>query len=168
MKKVLLPLLLTIVFAAPVFAQMDMERMGHRDGHEQMMSPGHMDKMGDMMGVCIEHARDLGLSDDQLAKLTPIHRAMQKKQAQFKADLKIAEIDLMEIMEVKDFNLDLANAAVQKIAQIKTAHYAELLKSMKEVRSQLTDEQFKKMKKMMPLMHAGKTPGKKMKQHKGH
>ena len=55
----------------------------------------------------------------------------------------------MEIMEVKDFDLEKASAAVKKIADIKTAHHLEMLKAMKEMRAVLTDEQFKKMKKMM-------------------
>jgi Spy/CpxP family protein refolding chaperone len=84
-----------------------------------------------------------------------MHRAMQKKQAQFKADLKIAKIDLMEIMDVKDFNLDKASSAVKKMADIKTAHELEKLKAKQEMHKILTDEQFKKMKKMMMSMKMG-------------
>ena len=54
----------------------------------------------------------------------------------------------MEIMEVKDFDLEKASAAVKKITEIKTAHHLEMLKAMKEMRTALTDEQFKKMKRM--------------------
>ena len=87
---------------------------------------------------------------------------MQKKEARFKADLKIAEIDLMEIMEVKDFDLERAGSAVKRIADIKTAHHLEMLKAMKEIRTILTDEQFKKMKKMMCMKMDEKRPAKKM------
>ena len=163
MNKIALSLLLTVVFAVPAFSQMtDMPVKGHG----QMMEMGNMDKMGDMAGMCIEHADMLGLTDDQITKMKPIHREMQKKQARFKADLKIAEIELMEIMDVKDFDLEKASAAVKKIAEIKTAHQLEMLKAMKEMRTILTDEQFKKMKKIMPMkmmpMKAGeKKPAKK-------
>ena len=140
--------------------------MEHREGHGQMMGMGYMDKMGDMMGMCIDHADKMGLSDDQIMKLKPIHREMQKKHARYKADLKIAEIELMEIMEVKDFDLEKANSAVKKIEEIKTAHHLEMLKAMKEIRTILTDEQFKKMKKMMsmkmmPMKADEKKPAKK-------
>jgi Spy/CpxP family protein refolding chaperone len=121
-----------------------------------------MDKMGDMAGMCIEHADMMGLTDDQIMKMKPIHREMQKKQARFKADQKIAEIELMEIMDVKDFDLEKASSAVKKIAEIKTAHQLEMLKAMKEMRTLLTDEQFKKMKKkMMPMKAGEKKPVKK-------
>lgn len=113
-----------------------------------------------MMGICIEQADKIGLTDDQLTKMKPAHREMQKKQARYRADLKIAELELMEIMEVKDFDLENASAAVKKIADIKTAHHLEMLQSMKEVRGMLTDDQFKKMKKIMPMQAGVKKPAK--------
>ena len=151
-----------LAFSVPVpaFSQMkDMPMKGHGEGHGQMMGMGHMDMMGDMMGMCIQHAEMMGLTDDQIAKMKPLHSEMQKKQARFKADLKIAEIELMDILEVKDFDLEKANAAVKKITEIKTAHKLEMLKTMKEMRTIMTDEQFKKMKKMMPMGMGGEKMG---------
>ena len=148
---------------APAFSQtMDMSTMEHRAAHGQMMEMGNMDKMGDMMGMCIEHGKEIGLTDDQIAKMKPLHSEMKKKQARFQADRKIAEIELGEIMEVKDFDLAKAGSAVKKIEEIKTAHHLEMLKAMKEARTILTDEQFKKMKTMMPMKAGGKKPAKKM------
>ena len=111
MKKLALSLLLTVVFAVPAFSQMTDMPM---KGHGQMMEMGNMDKMGDMAGMCIEHADMMGLTDDQIMKMKPIHREMQKKQARFKADQRIAEIELMEIMDVKDFDLEKASSASEK------------------------------------------------------
>lgn len=149
--------LLALCIPMPAFSQM--KDMSHKVGHGQMME---MDKMGDMMSMCIDHADKMGLTEDQLAKAKPAHRDMQKKQARFNADLKIAEIELMEIMEVKNFDLDKAGAAVKKIAEIKTAHHLEMLKGMKEMRTMLTDDQFKKMQMMMSMKMAEKKPAKKM------
>ena len=154
--------LLALSLPVPAFSQMkDMPMKGHGEGHGQMMEMGNMDKMGDMMDMCIEHADKMGLTDDQVMKMKPVHSEMQKKQARFKADLKIAGIELKEIMEVKDFDLEKAGAAVKNIANIKTAHHLEMLKAMKEMRTVLTDEQFRKMKKMMPMKMDGKKPAKK-------
>jgi len=163
MKKILLSLLLTVVFAVPAFSQMkDMSMKRHGEGYGQMMEMCNMDMMDDMMGICIKHADKMGLTDDQLMKMKPIHREMQKKHARFTADLKIAEIELMEIIEVKDFDLEKAGSAVKKNAEIKTAHHLEMLKAMKEMRTILTDEQFTKMKKMMPMKTGEKKPAKTM------
>ena len=144
-----------LAFSAPVpaFSQMgDMHMKGHGQGQGPMMDMCHLDKMGGMMDTCLEHADRMGLRDDQLAKMKPLHREMQKNQARFRADLKIAEIELMDIMELKDFDLEKATAAVKKIAELKTAHHLDMLKNMKKMRAILTDEQFKKMKKMMMSM----------------
>jgi len=161
----MLAMLTLLAFGVPVpaFSQMqDMSMKGHGEGHGQMMGMGNMDRMGDMMGMCIEHADRMGLTDDQVVKMKPLHTEMQKKRARFKADLKIAEIELREIMEVKDFDLEKAGAAVRKTADIKTSHHLEMLKAMKEMRTNLTDEQFRKMKKMMPMKMGGKKPAKRM------
>jgi Spy/CpxP family protein refolding chaperone len=155
-----------LAFSVPVTSysmSMDknMKDHGKGQGHGQMMGTCSMDKMGDMMGMCIEHADKMGLSDEQLAKIKPIHREMEKKQARFSADQKIAEIEVMEIMEVKNFDLEKAGAAVKRSADIKTAHHLEMLTAMKEVRSILSDDQFKNMKKMMAMKH-DKKPVKRM------
>ena len=163
MKKIVLSLLLTVVLAVPAFSQMkDRSMKEHRGGHGSMMEMGTMNQMGDMMGMCLENAGTMGLTEDQIMKIKPAHREMQKNQARFRADLKIAEIELMEIMEVKDFDLDKANAVVKKMAEIKTAHQLQRLKAMKEMRTILTDEQFKKMKKMMPMVMGEGKPAKRM------
>ena len=124
-----------------------------------------MDKMGDM-GMCIEHAEMMGLTDDQIMKMKSRHSDMQKKHARYKADKKIAEIELMDVMDVKDFDIEKARSAVKKIAEIKTAHQLEMLKSMKEMRTMLTEEQFKAMQKMMTMKMGEKEPMKmKMDKH---
>ena len=148
MKKVLLTLMLIVVFAVPAFSETrDMPMRCHGEGHGQMMEMDHMDMMGgDMM--CLEHAEQMGLTDDQISKMKPLHRKMQRKQVRSDADLKIAEIELIEIMEVKDFDLDKATNAVKKIEDIKTTRHLEMLKAMKDMRAIMTDEQFKNMHKM--------------------
>ncbi|MDD2853564.1 MAG: hypothetical protein PHY09_16890 [Desulfuromonadaceae bacterium] len=158
--------LLALSVPVTAFSEM-MSAKEHRGGHGQMMEPGHMGMMGDVLDMCVEQADTLGLSDAQIAKIKPLQREMQRKHVQFTADQKIAEIDLMEIMEVKDFDLEKATAAVKKSAGIKTAHHLEMLKVMKEVRALLTEDQFKKMKKQMPMKHGEKKMPRKMmkKQH---
>ncbi len=151
MKKVLLSLLLTVVFAVPAFSQMSDMPMR---GHGEMMEMDHMDMMGGEM-MCMDYAKKIGLTDDQMAKMKPLHREMLKMQIRSKADLKIAQIELKEIMEVKDFDLDKAASAIKKIEDIKTAQHLDMLKAMKDMRAILTDEQFKNMRKMC-MMKMGK------------
>ena len=161
MKKIVFALLLMVVFAVPAFSQMDMPMKGHGEGHGQMMGMGNMDMMGgDMM--CMEHAHHMGLTDEQITKMKSMRREMQKSQIRSKADLKIAEIELVEIMEVKDFDLNKASSTVKKIGDIKTTRHLEMLKAMKDMRTILTDEQFKKMHKMCMMKMGEKKDGKMM------
>ena len=154
--------LLALGVPGSAFSQMkDMPMKGHGEGHGRMMGMGSMEMMGDMMAMCMQHADKIGLTD-QIRKMKPVRSEMQKKQARFDADLKIAKIELMDILEVKDFDLEKAVAAVNNISRIKTAHHLEMLNAMKEMRTALTDEQFQKMKKMMPMKMGGKKPAGKM------
>jgi energy-converting hydrogenase A subunit M len=154
--------LLALGEPAPAFSQSGkMPIQAHRGDHGMMMDMGradHMNKMGDMMDMCVEHAEEMGISEAQITSMKPLHREMQKKQIRFRADQKIAELELVEIMDVKDFDLEKAAAADKKIADLTTAYHLEMLKTMKEVRSQLTEEQFQKMKKMMSMKIAHKKP----------
>jgi Spy/CpxP family protein refolding chaperone len=155
--------LLAISVPLPAFSEMkDMPMQENRGGHGRMMVMCNLDRMDDMMGMCCEHADKLGLTDEQTMKMKPIHSQMQKKQARFTADLKIAQIELMDIMDVKDFDLEKASAAVKKIEEIKTAHHLAMLSAMKEMRGILTEEQFKKMKKMHMEMGEKKPAMRKM------
>lgn len=144
MKKLMLSFVLTFVLAVPAFSQMM-----------------NMDHMGDMGKLCIEHADMLGLTDGQIAKMKPLHYEMQKNKARFNADLKIAEIEHMEIMDVKDFDMDKARASVDRMEGLKKAHQMAMIVTMKDMRTILTYDQFKKMNKMMPMKRVGKTGGKK-------
>lgn len=111
------------------------------------MNKDNYDKNDNSSCMCLDHEGKLGLTEKQLHKLTPLHRDMQKMQIQSRANQRIAEIELCEIMEEKNFNLEKANAAVKKIEKIKTAHHVELLKPIHEMRSVLTEEQFQKSQK---------------------
>lgn len=116
-----------------------------------MMDLGYMDKMSAMMVRCIGHAYEMGLSDDQIKNIKPVHSEMQKKQAQFIADLRIAEIELMETLEVKNFDMENASNAVNQIAEITKIHHLEMLKAIKKMRDIFSDQQFKEINSMAPM-----------------
>ena len=168
MKKILTALLLTAVFAIPAFADMHGKEMKEHQKCEchERMGKRHMHKRGDMLGILIKHSDKVGLTADQVVNLKVIHRGMGKKKIRLEADMKLARIELKEVMEVKDFDLEKANVAAQKISDIKRDQRLEMLKSIKDVRSILTDEQFKKIKEIKYQMWEGTKP--EMKEHKEH
>jgi Spy/CpxP family protein refolding chaperone len=155
MKRLLLALLLTATFTVPAFAQMKDKPMNPckdcnlQEQGMRHMDKGHMDMMGDMMGMCIKNADKIGLSDEQKKKITPLHAEMQKKMIRFQADLKISQLEMKEVMEPKDFDIEKAKAAMKKTEEIKTAHHLDMLMAMKEVRSVFTEEQYQKLRTLM-------------------
>jgi Spy/CpxP family protein refolding chaperone len=125
-----------------------------------------MDMMGNMIGMCIKNADKIGLSDEQKKTVTPLLQELQKKQIRFQADLKIAQLEMKDIMEPKDFDLEKAKTAVKKTDDLKAAHHLDMLNTMKEVRSVLTEEQYKKLRALMRKdIGAGKPAKGKMHKH---
>ncbi len=154
MKKLIVLLLFFFVSAGNA-QMMDMKKE-HMMMHKNMnmmqqngMKSMNMEMMEDNVGMCLEKADKIGLTDDQRSKLVQIQREMMKLNARFKAEIKIAEIELMEIMEPKDFDLDKAVNATRKISDLRATYHTEMLKAMKNVRSILTEDQYKKMKDFM-------------------
>lgn len=151
-KLIVLFLLMLISVGNAQMMDMKKDRM-MRDNGDMMMKDGmkgmNMDMMGDNIGMCLENADKIGLTEDQKSKILPIHREMMKLNARFKADIKIAEIELMEVMEPKDFDLEKAILATKKISDIRATYHSEMLRNMKKVRSILTEEQYKKMRSLM-------------------
>ena len=150
MKKTLPLLWLSVIFAAPAFAQMHDNEINDYKKHEykeHRIKKGDMNKMCVMIHMCLKHADKLGLSVEQVDKLKIIHHSMDIKVNRFQAEKKIANIELSGIIEVKDFNLKKANTALQKISNIGRNQQFEILKAMKAVRSVLTDDQFVKLNK---------------------
>lgn len=123
----------------------------HVGAYAQMTEMGIMDNVTDMIGMCIEHADEIGLTDDQIMKIKPMCSEFGKREARFKADLRIAEIELLEIMEVKDFSMDHGRSAVEKMAEIKKAHHFEMLRSARDMRAVFTEQQFREISKMLAL-----------------
>lgn len=154
MKKTIILILFTLIGIGNA-QMMDMKKdqmMMHQ--HMDMMKQNgmkvmNMDMMDDNVGMCLENADKIGLTEEQKSKLVPIHREMMKLNARFKAEIKIAEIELMEVMEPKDFDLDKAIVATKKISDLRAAYHSEMLKAMKNVRTILTEEQYKKMRNLM-------------------
>jgi len=147
----LMPLMvvfLSLSMIVPVFSQMKGPITEYKEENRRIIG---MDNMGDIAAIFIEHADEMGLTDDQILKMEPVQSEMRKKYAQFKVNLKIAETELIETMDVKYFDLKNADSAVIKISEIKIAHRLEMLKAMKEIWAILTDEQFNKIKKMKSI-----------------
>jgi len=105
MNKLVLSLLLTAVFVVPAFSQMSMSMEEHQEGYGQIRE---LSTTAKVIGMCTEHPDKLALTDERIMKMKSADTEMKKKEARLTAELRIADKELMEIMEVEDFDLEKA------------------------------------------------------------
>jgi Spy/CpxP family protein refolding chaperone len=119
-----------------------MGRMGMRAEGGPMGGPGMGSGMDGGHVAMVLHALDL--TADQQKKVATIHERMQRQMIQQQADLRIAMLDLRQLVHAATPDQAKIEAQIDRIAGVRVgmakAHIATLL----EVRSLLTPEQLKK------------------------
>ncbi len=143
-------LTLVLAFGTTAFAQMMghpgmMEGMGKREGMRHMMGmPGYGGGPFD-----VEMFRDyLQLSDDQVAKLRKIRSDYRKEMIKRRANMKVAELELWELIDRKDLDMGKAEKKVKEISAMKADLMMYRLKALQETKKFLTDDQFEMFREM--------------------
>lgn len=97
-------------------------------------------------GFYKEYADELGLSDEQVKKLKSIWSGYKKGVIRKKADIKIAEIELGEILEQDAIDFGKAKAKITQIGSLNQAIRLGHLSSIEKAQKVLTAEQLTKLK----------------------
>ena len=92
--------------------------------------------------------KKLGLDDKQKEAIRAIHLRTRKEAIRKEADLKLAKIELMEVLTKEPVDMAAAEAAVKKIEGLKTDMKMLHIRAMEEVKANLNDEQKKKFTAM--------------------
>ena len=139
--------ILVLTFGTFAFAQMGGGKMGGRQGNQQGTA---------MRGAGIAQALDL--TDEQIATHERVRIETQKKMIPLKADLKLARLDMRELMR-NGASQDAINAKIDQIGKIETQ--MEKLRASQHIkfRDTLTDEQKAKFK-TMPMRGGNRGHGK--------
>jgi Spy/CpxP family protein refolding chaperone len=103
--------------------------------------------------------QELGLSGEQLEKFKKMRGEYQKEAIRRKADIKIAEIDLWELVEKKDATSDQLEKKVREVEGKKTDLRVFRFKQLATLKTILTPEQFEKFRGLGFMMYG---PGRKM------
>ena len=101
----------------------------------------------DCCGCCgapMERLKALGLDEKQNEAVQAIHFRTKKEMVRKRADVQVAEIELKEILSKDPVDLKAAEAAVKKIEGIKSEMRMLHIKTMEEIKANLTPEQKKK------------------------
>jgi len=97
----------------------------------------------------------LGLDDNQTAQVKPILYKLQKEMIKKRADIKVAEIELEEILGKDPVDTKVAEAKVKQIASLKAEAAMIHIQGIEDVKAKLTPEQKKKLTGMMQIKGMG-------------
>lgn len=131
MRKIVL--LLTLVIPMVLGAQGMPPMQHHEDGFEKK--------------DCVRGLEQLDLTDAQKDQLHEVQIDFRKKEIRLRADLELADIDLQELIadNVTGKKLD---AAIDKVADLKSEMFKTRIARRLQVRKVLTDEQKAELKKL--------------------
>ena len=99
------------------------------------------------------HFQSLNLDKKQEETLREIENSVAKELIRKKADGRIAEIELRELLEKNIVDLNAVETKLKQIATIKTESQLILIKSIEKIKAKLTPEQREMLKKIRPMDH---------------
>lgn len=167
-------ILIALLVSSPAFAQKcEMMKMGESSGEGIHKMCGKMDNLwiekevkrggmgsGMMMGCCKKEfflccKEKLELTDEQVKSLKSIKMDFIKADIQKEADLKIAELELKELMAADKMDMAKVEKMIKDIHMMKAEKKIAHLKAFEKAKSILTPEQLKKQKEQHEMMMKG-------------
>lgn len=161
-KIMLFAVLLVVMSCSFVSAQMGMmhgEGMGMMHGEGMGMMQGEGMMMGRLikdasddkysLSLCISRAEEIGLSDEQLAKIKSLHYGQIKSLISLEADKDIKQLEINELLDKASLDLPKIEEKVRDLYEKKLEIKMERLKTRQEVRSLLSEEQQNKLKSLI-------------------
>ncbi len=121
--------------------------MEHGDGHchgYAMMT--HHACMGDHLHHLLQHQKDLGLTDEQVARLKAIHLDLDRTRIRSDADRRVAERELAALLEDEKTELSAIEAKVKQSEMLEMAIRMAAFKARRDALAVLTPEQRQKAK----------------------
>ena len=111
------------------------------------------DFVGHFLGGVLHHAKDLGLSEDQVSKLKGLSTDYEKARIRGEADLKLAEVDVQSLVHDDKAELSAIEAAVRKSEAAHTALRLDGIKAVRAATAILTPEQREKWRASRAARH---------------
>lgn len=131
--------------------------MGRCD-HDTRNKRGWMGRHGGMkgeMGMTGMHHRlwrymeNLNLDQNQRAGIWKIKTDLMKNMIRKKADLKIARLELRELLHADKIDMNKVEAKVKEMEGLRSSMFLSRIEATEKIKSKLTSEQMKKLKDMM-------------------
>jgi len=166
-----------LALAGLAFADMDDPgtgpgMMGNCGMYGNMMGPGMMGDCGmcgnmmgpGMMGGCGMHGHgcsmmdrlmDLNLDEQQRTSINEIKRKMMTDTIRRSADMRIAQIELRDLLQQDPVDMKAVEAKVKQLESMRTEMRLSHIKAREEIKAKLTPEQRKEFREMLeerPMM----------------
>lgn len=119
------------------------------EGHGKMRHGGHdEDKQDDHSGHylkhLLKHAKEIGLTPEQIAKLKAMQLDFKRTEVRLEADTKIAKLELHALMDDEQADLNTIQAKVEQLKKAEGASLFEAIKSKRSAMALLTPDQREK------------------------
>ena len=123
-----------------------------KDGHARHERAAH-DFAGHVLRSLQRHAKDLGLSGEQVTQLKGLSTDYEKARIRGEADLKLAEVDVQSLVHDDKAELSAIEAAVRKSEAAHTALRLDGIKAVRAATAILTPEQREKWRASRAARH---------------
>jgi periplasmic protein CpxP/Spy len=139
----------------PVFADEGHGQMGH-GGHEQDEQQDHS---GHYLKHLLKHAKEIGLTPEQINKLKVLQLDFKRTEARLEADTKVAKLELHALLEDEQTDLNAIQAKVDQLKKAEGACLVAAIRSQRNAMAMLTPEQRAKERLVHEQMKSRGQPG---------
>jgi protein CpxP len=139
----------------PVFADEGHGQMGH-GGHEEDEQQDHS---GHYVKHLLKHAKEIGLTPEQINKLKALQLDFKRTEARLEADTKVAKLELHALLEDEQADLNAIQAKVDQLKKAEGACLGAAIRSQRNAMTMLTPEQRAKERLVHEHMKSGGQPG---------
>ncbi|HUV05173.1 MAG TPA: periplasmic heavy metal sensor [Armatimonadota bacterium] len=115
------------------------------------------------------HSEELGLSEDQMARIRDTHTNMRKQKVKLHSEIKLLKIDLQNLLMQDQVNMQEIEQKVREMSKLKADMHLAWIQAMQDMRNALTPDQRKQIKSMIMsfwkkggIAGAGEMPGEPM------
>ncbi|BFU88914.1 MAG: hypothetical protein NTAFB01_01010 [Nitrospira sp.] len=119
------------------------------EGQGMMMHGGHNqedqdDHGGHYLKHLLKHAKEIGLTPEQIGKLKALQLDFKRTEARLEADVKVARLELHALAEDEQADLNAIQAKVEQLKKADGACLFEAIKSKRSAMALLTPDQREK------------------------
>ncbi|MDI3465830.1 MAG: hypothetical protein OJF50_004651 [Nitrospira sp.] len=135
----------------PSYADEGHGKMGHGRHDEDKQD----DHSGHYLKHLLKHAKEIGLTQEQVGKIKTLQLDFKRTEARLEADAKIAKLELHALLDDEQADLNAIQAKVDQLKKAEAACLFATIKSKRHAMAMLTPDQREKERAQHERMKAG-------------